>query len=154
MNTSLRSAPIAVALVAVALVAIALVAMACSSSNSASDESIPSAQQPAQVEPSAEDSAAASPQPSEAASQAATEADGADVTLACGASECGADEYCDERFKGHARDRNGRALQRKKCLPLPEPCRAAPTCECVTQHVSATGCTEKDGRVHTSDYPR
>ena len=80
--------------------------------------------------------------------------DAAPKRLRCGAAVCGALEFCEERFKGHAADEQGRPLQRKKCMPLPAKCRTTPTCACVTQHVSATHCVDKPGGVHLDDYPR
>jgi hypothetical protein len=73
--------------------------------------------------------------------------------LACGAQKCGADEYCDDRYKGHATDEKGRPLKQKQCMPLPAECRARPTCACVKKHVSFRRCSDQGGRVSVDDYP-
>jgi len=73
--------------------------------------------------------------------------------LTCGAQKCGADEYCDDRYKGHATDDKGRPLKQKQCMPLPEECRAKPTCACVKKHVSFRRCSDQGGRVSMDDYP-
>ncbi len=133
-----------------AILAMTLVMAACSSSGSSSGTVIDG---PKNTSHSAETTDTA-PAASAKAEQLAAEATNKAAALQCGAAECGADEYCDERFKGHASDEQGRPLQRMKCLSLPEACRAERTCACVTQYVSATGCTDDDGRIRTNDYPR
>lgn len=72
----------------------------------------------------------------------------------CGAASCGAGEMCEDRFKGHDIDDQGRPLERKKCMPLPDACRAEPTCDCVVHHVSATHCADDGAQVRIDDYPR
>lgn len=73
---------------------------------------------------------------------------------ACGLAACAAGEFCEDLFKGHRVDDRGRPLERKKCVPLPEECRAAPTCACVRKHVHATRCSDSGGLVTLDDYPR
>lgn len=73
--------------------------------------------------------------------------------LTCGAQQCGANEFCEDRYKGHATDAKGRPLKHKQCMPLPAECRAAPTCACVKKHVSFRHCSDEGGRVTLDDYP-
>lgn len=73
--------------------------------------------------------------------------------LTCGAQKCGADQFCEDRYKGHATDAKGRPLKHKQCMPLPAECRAKPTCECVKKHVSFKRCSDEGGRVTLDDYP-
>lgn len=80
-------------------------------------------------------------------------ADAAVPALDCGGAACAADQFCEERFKGHATDEQGRPLQHAQCMPVPDECRATPTCACITQRVSATHCDDSGGRVHLDDYP-
>ena len=50
-------------------------------------------------------------------------------------------------------DAAGRALDHVQCVPLPDACRTAPTCACVTKYLAATHCD--DGvPVRIDDYPR
>lgn len=74
--------------------------------------------------------------------------------LRCGGASCADGEFCEERYKGHRIDDQGRPLERKKCMPLPAPCRSRPSCDCVREHVSFKHCREQNGRIHTDDYPR
>ena len=73
--------------------------------------------------------------------------------LACGGETCRTDQFCEDRFKGHDVDDEGRPLDQRKCMALPDSCRATPTCACVTQHVAATHCSDHDGKVEVDDYP-
>ena len=60
---------------------------------------------------------------------------------------------CEDSFKGHSTDDEGRPLDQILCVPLPPPCRETPTCACVTQIASATHCTDDAGQVRIDDYP-
>jgi hypothetical protein len=71
----------------------------------------------------------------------------------CGSETCELDQFCEDLYKGHDADARGRPLNRKKCMPLPDPCKAKPTCACVTKHVASTHCTDEGGRVYLNDYP-
>jgi hypothetical protein len=71
----------------------------------------------------------------------------------CGSEICGLDQLCEDLYKGHDADARGRPLHRKKCMPLPDACKAKPTCACVTKHVASTHCTDEGGRVYVNDYP-
>jgi hypothetical protein len=77
-----------------------------------------------------------------------------DAPGTCGSQVCGADQLCEDLYKGHAVDARGRPLDRKKCVPLPEACKATPTCACVTQQLASTHCTDAGGHVYVNDYPR
>src|SRR5688572_268366 len=77
----------------------------------------------------------------------------ADAPGTCGSEICGLDQFCEDLYKGHDADARGRPLNRKKCMPLPESCKARPTCACVTQLVASTHCTDEGGRVYVNDYP-
>ena len=79
--------------------------------------------------------------------------DGDDPPGTCGSEVCALDQFCEDLYKGHALDARGRPLQRQKCMPIPESCKALPTCACVTKHVAATHCKEDVGRVYVNDYP-
>jgi hypothetical protein len=63
------------------------------------------------------------------------------------------DQLCEDLYKGHALDARGRPLDRKKCMPLPDSCKAKPTCACVTKQVASTHCTDEAGHVYVNDYP-
>jgi hypothetical protein len=63
------------------------------------------------------------------------------------------DQSCEDLYKGHALDARGRPLDRKKCMPLPDSCKAQPTCTCVTKQVASTHCTDESGHVYVNDYP-
>jgi hypothetical protein len=76
-----------------------------------------------------------------------------DAPGACGTQICAPDQFCEDLYKGHALDARGRPLDRKKCLPLPDRCKATPTCACVTQQVASTHCTDDGGHVYVNDYP-
>jgi hypothetical protein len=76
-----------------------------------------------------------------------------DAPGTCGSETCAPDQLCEDLYKGHAADARGRPLQRKKCMPLPESCKAKPTCACVTKQVASTHCTDEGGRVSLDDYP-
>jgi len=90
----------------------------------------------------------------DAASQApAPDPDDESAPGVCGSETCALDQFCEDLYKGHDSDVRGRPLHHRKCMPLPEPCRAAPSCACVTKQVAATHCSEKSGRVYLDDYP-
>lgn len=76
-----------------------------------------------------------------------------DAPGTCGSVTCELDQFCEDLFKGHALDARGRPLDRKKCMPLPDSCKAKPTCACVTKQVASTHCTDAGGRVYVNDYP-
>ena len=76
-----------------------------------------------------------------------------DLSGSCGGKNCAVGEFCEDRFKGHAVDDQGRPLDRQKCIPLPDKCRIKPSCECVTRHVAAKRCSDENGRVRLNDYP-
>ena len=71
----------------------------------------------------------------------------------CGSETCALDQFCEDLYKGHDADARGRPLNRKKCMPLPDPCKVNLTCACVTKHVASTHCTDEGGRVYVNDYP-
>lgn len=97
---------------------------------------------------------ASAPQAGSQGSSAAPDpADPDDAPGACGAEICTPDQFCEDLYKGHALDARGRPLDRKKCMPLPESCKAKPTCACVTKQVASTHCTDAGGRVYVNDYP-
>jgi len=76
------------------------------------------------------------------------------ATFKCGGNTCVAGQFCEERRKGHAVDDRGRPLQKKKCMALPKPCVAAPSCACVKAHISFKHCRVDAGNVFTDDYRR
>jgi hypothetical protein len=76
-----------------------------------------------------------------------------DPPSACGMQVCTSDQFCEDLYKGHALDARGRPLDRKKCVPLPDSCKAKPTCACVTKQVASTHCTAEGGHVYINDYP-
>jgi hypothetical protein len=71
----------------------------------------------------------------------------------CGGAVCADDQMCEDSFKGHATDDEGRPLDQILCVPLPPACREARTCACVTAIASATHCTDHAGQVRIDDYP-
>jgi hypothetical protein len=71
----------------------------------------------------------------------------------CGSEICASGQFCEDLYKGHSLDARGRPLDRKKCMPLPETCKAKPTCACVTKQVASTHCTDEGGHVYVNDYP-
>lgn len=73
---------------------------------------------------------------------------------ACGGQRCTATQFCEDRYKGHAVDDEGRPLARKRCMPLPRACRDAPSCACVRRTIAATRCRMIGGQVFLDDYPR
>lgn len=76
-----------------------------------------------------------------------------DAPGSCGSEICAADQFCEDLYKGHSLDARGRPIERKKCMPLPENCRAKPTCACVTKQVASTHCSDEGGHVYVNDYP-
>ena len=72
----------------------------------------------------------------------------------CGGETCRPGQFCEDRYKGHAIDDEGRPLDQIKCVPLPKQCRKDATCSCVTKHLATTSCTDTGGLVRTGDYPR
>jgi hypothetical protein len=89
----------------------------------------------------------------DAASPPAAPAPPAPPAQPCGSRTCAADELCEDLYKGHRVDAEGRPLDHVQCVPLPDACRAAPTCACVTRYLAATHCD--DGvPVRIDDYPR
>jgi hypothetical protein len=98
--------------------------------------------------------ASAPPAGSQGSSTAPASADpDDDAPGTCGSETCAPDQFCEDLYKGHAADARGRPLDRKKCMPLPESCKAKPTCACVTKQVASTHCTDDGGRVNLNDYP-
>lgn len=71
----------------------------------------------------------------------------------CGAQVCTADQFCEDLYKGHALDARGRPIDRKKCMPLPDSCKAKPSCTCVAPQVASTHCSDEGGHVYINDYP-
>jgi hypothetical protein len=104
----------------------------------------PSAASPAQ--------AAASPPAQGSATPASADPD-EEAPGTCGSETCALDQFCEDLYKGHDADARGRPLNRKKCMPLPDACKAKPTCACVAQQVASTHCTDEGGRVYVNDYP-
>ncbi len=76
-----------------------------------------------------------------------------DAPGACGSVVCAPGQFCEDLYKGHALDVRGRPLDRKKCVPLPDSCKATPTCACVTKQIASTHCTDDGGHVYVNDYP-
>jgi hypothetical protein len=72
----------------------------------------------------------------------------------CGSRTCTAGELCEDRYKGHGLDADGRPLGHRLCVPLPDACARTPTCACVTRELAATQCRDDGGRVYIDDYPR
>ena len=71
----------------------------------------------------------------------------------CGSQTCAAGELCEDLYKGHRVDDEGRPLDHVQCVPLPDACRSTPTCACVRKYLAATHCD--DGvPVRIDDYPR
>jgi hypothetical protein len=71
----------------------------------------------------------------------------------CGSRTCAAGELCEDLYKGHRVDAEGRPLDHVQCVPLPDACRSTPTCACVRKYLAATHCD--DGvPVRIDDYPR
>jgi hypothetical protein len=106
---------------------------------------------PAAASPTVASAPAAGSQGSPTTPAAADPDDDAPGT--CGSETCTPDQFCEDLYKGHAADARGRPLDRKKCMPLPESCKAKPTCACVTKQVASTHCTDDGGRVNLNDYP-
>lgn len=71
----------------------------------------------------------------------------------CGAATCTSAEFCENLYKGHATDDEGRPLEHYRCVALPDACRAAPACACVTATVASTHCKVDRGLVMVDDYP-
>ena len=90
---------------------------------------------------------------SQGSSAAPDPADPDDAPGSCGSEICAADQFCEDLYKGHAVDARGRPIDRKKCMPLPETCKAKPACACVTKQVASTHCTDDGGHVYVNDYP-
>ena len=101
--------------------------------------------------PSASPAVPASPPPQGAAPASADPDE--EAPGSCGSEICALDQFCEDLYKGHDADARGRPLNRKKCMPLPDACRANLTCACVTKHVASTHCTDDGGRVYVNDYP-
>src|SRR6185369_13824941 len=95
---------------------------------------------PAAASPTVASAPAAGSQGSPTTPAAADPDDDAPGT--CGSETCTPDQFCEDLYKGHAADARGRPLDRKKCMPLPESCKAKPTCACVTKQVASTHCTD------------
>jgi hypothetical protein len=76
-----------------------------------------------------------------------------DAPGTCGTQVCASDQFCEDLYKGHALDARGRPTDRKKCMPLPDSCKAKPSCACVTPQMASTHCTDDGGHVYVSDYP-
>ena len=74
--------------------------------------------------------------------------------LTCGSRTCTAGELCEDRYKGHGLDADGRPLGHRLCVPLPDACVRTPTCACVTRELAATHCRDDGDRVYIDDYPR
>ena len=90
---------------------------------------------------------------SPAAAPAAPSAAAPSAAQPCGSRTCAAGELCEDLYKGHRVDAEGRPLDHVQCVPLPDACRTAPTCACVTKYLAATHCD--DGvPVRIDDYPR
>lgn len=74
---------------------------------------------------------------------------------ACGRHTCVAGEFCEERYKGHGQDRQGRPLGRMACVAVPASCIATSiTCACITAQVQTTSCVEEAGMIYTNDAPK
>ena len=71
----------------------------------------------------------------------------------CGLRACTARELCDDRYEGHGLDDEGQPLGNRLCVPLPDACMSAPTCDCVTGELSVTHCRADGGRVYVDNYP-
>gem|GEM_PF-6460874 len=132
----------------ICVISAAWLVSACSSSNGTSKPP------PKPVAPMVTpDAASVQPPPIDAAQVDAT-INKPSAARPCGDAVCPVGQFCETRFKGHSVDDEGRPLERTKCMPLPAPCRAKPSCVCVKKHVSLTRCSETGGRIYTSDYPR
>jgi hypothetical protein len=104
--------------------------------------------------PAASASTSSATSPPVQGSAAPASADGDDEAPGtCGSEICALDQFCEDLYKGHDADARGRPLHRKKCMPLPDSCKAKPTCACVTKQVASTHCTDEGGRVYVNDYP-
>jgi hypothetical protein len=120
-----------------AVIAITLAALATAGAchtDAASPAAAPVAPAPAASQPVASQPAPAGAQP-------------------CGSRICAAGELCEDLYKGHRVDAEGRPLDHAQCVPFPDACRTTPTCACVTKYLAATHCD--DGiPVRIDDYPR
>jgi hypothetical protein len=103
--------------------------------------------------PSATVQPAPAPSPPGAPAAASPASADDDPPGTCGTQVCAADQFCEDLYRGHALDARGRPLDRKKCVPLPDGCKAKPTCACVTRQVASAHCTDEGGHVYINDYP-
>jgi hypothetical protein len=126
--------------------------LACSSASEAPSSEPAAKLQPAEPSAPAARTATADDPTEPAAAAAPTDAPAA---RACGRHTCVAGEFCEERYKGHGRDRQGRPLGRMACVAVPASCIATSiTCACITALVQTTSCVEEAGMIFTSDAPK
>lgn len=93
------------------------------------------------------------PSPAPVASPSAPSQPSPTAAQSCGSRTCAAGELCEDLYKGHGLDAEGRPLGHLQCVPLPDACRSTPTCACVTQQLAATHCDDDGGHVRIDDYP-